>query len=99
MNGDRSMPKIVRVQSRVQDSVLRDPFEPTTWLPNELTQRSGLSLGALGLLLELVASDDFDVEAARAAELERRASGCMPEDIDALLGELETAGYITVTDA
>ncbi|WP_406170244.1 hypothetical protein OIE52_39075 [Streptomyces canus] len=90
------MPKIVTVQPHIQDSVLRDPFQPTTWFPNELIHAHGLSLSALGLLLELVAGDDFDVEAARAAELKRRAGGCPPEDINALLGELEAAGCITV---
>ena len=76
--------------------MLRDPFQPTTWFPNELIHTHGLSLSALGLLLELAAGDDFDVEAARAAELKRRATGIPAEDVDALLGELEAAGYITV---
>jgi hypothetical protein len=91
------MAKTVRVQPHIQDSVLRDPFAPTTWFPNDLT-RHGLSLGALGLLLELVSGDDFDVEAARAAELKRRATGLEPEDVDELLAELEAAGYVTVTE-
>lgn len=94
------MTKIVRVQQHIQDSVLRDPFEPTTYFPNELIQQSGVSLAALGLLLEILATNgDWDVESARAAELKRRATGCMPEDIDELLGELEEARYVEVTDA
>lgn len=91
------MTKTVRVQPRIQDSVLRDPFEPTTWLPSELIQRSDISRSALGLLLELVAADDFDVEAAREVELKRRAGGVPAEDVDELLDELAAAGYITVT--
>ena len=93
------MPKIVTVQPQIRDSVLRDPFQPTTWFPSELTHAHGLSLSALGLLLELVAGDDFDVEAARAAELKRRATGLPPEDVDELLSELEAAGYVSITEA
>ena len=93
------MAKIVRVQPHVQDSVLRDPFEPTTYFPNDLIHRSDVSMAALGLLLELVAGDGFDIEAARVAELERRAAGVPAEDVDELLGELEAAGYVEVTDA
>ncbi|MEU1273022.1 hypothetical protein [Streptomyces sp. NPDC005799] len=90
------MKKIIRVQPHVQDRVLRDPFAPTTWFPNELIRRSGLSLGALGLLLELVSGDDWDIDTARAQELQRRAAGIDPEDIDELVVELEAAGYVTV---
>lgn len=91
--------KIVRVQPHIQDSVLRDPFEPTTHFPIELTQRANVSLSALGLLLELLAGDgDFDVEAAKEAELKRRPGGIPPEDVDELLAELEAAGYVTVTE-
>ncbi|MCW7941643.1 hypothetical protein AAW14_06255 [Streptomyces hygroscopicus] len=93
------MVKKVRVQPHIQDSVLRDPFEPTTHFPNELIQNADVSLSALGLLLELLATDgDFDVDAARTAELERRAAGIPPEDVDELLRELEAAGYVTVTE-
>lgn len=93
------MPKIVRVQPQIQDSVLRDPFEPMTYFPNELVHAHGVSLSALGLLLELLATEgDFDVEAARVAELKRRATGIEPEDVDELIGELEAAGYVTVTE-
>lgn len=92
------MTKKITVQPHIQDGVLRDPFEPTTWFPNELIQRSDVSRSALGLLLELVAADDFDVEAAREAELKRRAGGTPAEDVDELLDELEAAGYVTVTE-
>ncbi|MCX5253587.1 hypothetical protein OOK27_05290 [Streptomyces canus] len=92
------MPKIVTVQPHIQDSVLRDPLQPTTWFPNELIHTHGLSLSALGLLLQLVAGDNFDVEAAQAAELKRRSTGLEPEDVDELLRELEAAGYISVTE-
>ena len=92
------MTKIVTVKPHIQDSVLRDPLADTTWLPNELIQRTDVSMSALGLLLELVAGDDFDVEAARAAELKRRARGNEPEDVDDLLDELAAAGYVTIED-
>lgn len=91
--------KIVRVESSILDSVLRDPFEETTYFPSELIHRRDVSLSALGLLLELAATEgDFDVEAAREQELKRRATGLEPEDVDGLLGELETAGYVTITE-
>lgn len=91
------MAKTVRVQPHIADSVLRDPFEPMTYIPNELIRETGLSLEARGLLAELlVVGDDWDIDAARAAELKRRAGGCLPEDIDELLGELEAAGYVTL---
>lgn len=92
------MTKTVRVQPRILDRVLRDPFEPMTYFPNELIHQRDVSLSALGLLLELVATEGaFDVEAARAQELTRRSTGLEPEDVDELLSELEAAGYITVT--
>lgn len=91
--------KIVHVKPSILDSVLRDPFEPMTYFPNELIHRRDVSLSALGLLLELAATEgDFDVEAARAQELKRRATGLEPEDVDELLSELETAGYVTIAD-
>jgi uncharacterized tellurite resistance protein B-like protein len=94
------MKKTVHVRPHILDSVLRDPLADTTWFPNELIHRRDVSLSALGLLLELVATEgDFDVEAARAAELKRRATGLEPEDVDKLLSELESAGYVTVADA
>ena len=93
------MTKTGRVQPHIADSVLRDPFEPMTYIPNELIHETGLSLEARGLLAELlVVGDGWDIDAARAAELKRRAGGCLPEDVDALLGELEAAGYITVDE-
>lgn len=94
------MTKIARVQPHIHDSVLRDPFEPTTYLPNQLIQRSDVSFAALGLLLEMLATNgDWDIEEARESELKRRAAGSVPEDVDELLGELEAAGYVDVTDA
>lgn len=91
--------KIVRVDPSILDSVLRDPLEPVTYFPNDLINRRDVSLSALGLLLELAATEgDFDVEAARAQELKRRSTGLEPEDIDELLRELEAAGYVTVTE-
>jgi len=91
--------KIVHVEPSILDSVLRDPFEDMTYFPNELIHRRDVSLSALGLLLELAATEgDFDVEAARAQELERRSTGLEPEDVDELLSELETAGYITIAE-
>jgi hypothetical protein len=95
---ESKMKKIVRVQPHIQDRVLRDPLAPMTYFPNDLIQKSGLSLGALGLLLELVSGDDWDIETARAQELERRATGNEQEDIDELVAELEAASYVTVTD-
>lgn len=92
------MKKKITVEPHIQDSVLRDPLAPTTWFPNDLIHAHGVSLSALGLLLELVAGDDFDVEAARAAELKRRATGIPAEDVDELLRELEAAGCISVTE-
>jgi hypothetical protein len=93
------MTKKITVRPHIQDSVLRDPFEDTTWYPDDLLDRRDVSLSALGLLLELLATEgDFDVEAARAQELRRRATGLGPEDVDGLLSELETAGYVTVAD-
>lgn len=90
--------KIVRVEPHVQDSVLRDPLKPMTYFPDDLIQRRDVSLSALGLLLELAATDDFNVEAAREQELKRRATGLEPEDVNELLRELEAAGYVTVTE-
>jgi uncharacterized tellurite resistance protein B-like protein len=94
------MKKIVQVRPDILDSVLRDPFADTTWYPDDLLDRRDVSLSALGLLLELLATEGtFDVEAARAQELKRRATGLEPEDVDELLGELEAAGYITIADS
>lgn len=91
--------KIVRVKPHILDSVLRDPVEDTTYFPNELIHRRDISMSALGLLLELTITEgDFDVAAARAQELKRRSTGLMPEDVDELLSELETAGYVTIVE-
>lgn len=91
--------KIVRVRPDILDSVLRDPIEDMTYFPNELIHRRDVSMSALGLLLELTATEgDFDVEAARAQELQRRTTGLEREDVDELLSELETAGYVTIIE-
>ncbi|MGW0837510.1 hypothetical protein [Streptomyces prunicolor] len=91
--------KIVRVRPDILNSVLRDPFADTTWFPNELIHRYDVSMSALGLLLELTATEgDFDVEAARAQELQRRATGLDREDVDELLNELAAAGYVTIAE-
>ena len=91
------MSKKISVEPSILDSVLRDPCEPMTYFPNDLIHRRDVSLSALGLLLELAATEgDFNVEAARAQELKRRSTGLEPEDVDELLRELEAAGYITV---
>lgn len=91
--------KIVRVRPDILDSVLRDHVDDVTYFPNELIHRRDVSMAALGLLLELTATEgDFDVEAARAQELQRRATGLEREDVDELLSELETAGYVTITE-
>ncbi|MBD0743542.1 hypothetical protein [Streptomyces sp. CBMA152] len=90
------MTKTVRVQPHVLDQCLRDPFEEMTYLPKDMIRNAPLSVGAIGLLTELIVSDDWDIENARAAEQERRAAGNPPEDIDELVAELETAGYVTV---
>jgi len=91
--------KTVNVKPSILDSVLRDHDADTTYFPNELIHRRDISMSALGLLLELTITEgDFDVEAARAQELQRRATGLDPEDVDELLSELETAGYVTVME-
>jgi len=91
--------KEVHVQPHILDSVLRDPERPVTYIPNDLIQNAPLSLGAVGLLSELLAAaGDWSIEDARAAELERRATGLPPEDIDELLAELDAAGYVRIVD-
>ena len=91
--------KIVHVKPSILDSVLRDHDADTTYFPNELIHRRDISMSALGLLLELTITEgEFDVEAARAQELKRRATGLPPEDVDELLSELEAAGYVTIAE-
>lgn len=90
--------KIVRVRPDILDSVLRDPFKDTAYFPNDLIHRHDVSMSALGLLLELVATEsDFNVEAAREQELKRRATGLPKEDVDELLDELAAAGYVSLS--
>ncbi len=71
-----------------------------TYFLTSLIHQRDVSLSALGLLLELVATEGvlFDVEAAPAQELKRRSTGLEPEDVDELLSELEAAGYVSVTE-
>lgn len=93
------MTKEVHVQARILDSTLRDPERPVTYIPNDLIQNAPLSLGAIGFLGELLAAaGDWSIEEARAAELERCATGLPPEDIDELVAELEEAGYVRTID-
>jgi hypothetical protein len=69
----------------------------STGIPATITDDPRLSLGGVGLLMELISrGGEFDIEDARRAERERRRSGIAPEDIDALLAEIEAAGYITL---
>jgi hypothetical protein len=39
---------------------------------------------------------EFDIEDAKRAELERRARGIEPEDVDELLAELVDTGWIAL---
>lgn len=72
-------------------------MEGYTGVPRAVMDDPRLSLSSLGLLLELIAREgDFDVEAAKLAEAERRAGGALPESVDDLLGELVKAGYISL---
>lgn len=74
-----------------QDEVLPDH----TGIPHVITRDPRLSLGGVGLLMELISrGGDFDIEEAKEAELIRRWQGLDPEDIDELLDELVSAGYI-----
>jgi hypothetical protein len=71
--------------------------EGSTGFPTTMTTDRRLSLGGVGLLMELISrGGDFDIEDAKRAELERRATGLDPEDVDALLAEIEAAGYIVL---
>ncbi len=69
----------------------------STGYPTAMTNDRRLSLGGVGLLMELISrGGDFDIEDAKRAELKRRATGLDPEDIDALLTEIAAAGYVTL---
>lgn len=66
-------------------------------VPTTLTADPRLSLGGVGLLTELISrGGQLDIEDAKRAELERRSTGLDAEDLDALLAEIEAAGYITL---
>lgn len=69
----------------------------STGFPTAMTDDPRLSLGGVGLLMELISrGGEFDIEDAKRAEMERRATGLAAEDIDALLAEIAAAGYITL---
>jgi hypothetical protein len=74
--------------------------EGYTGIPNALMRDSRLTLGGKGLLWELIArKGEFDIEAAKAAEMERRKQpDYVPEDLDELLAELVEVGYIALPE-
>lgn len=74
--------------------------EGFTGIPNAIMRDRRLTLGGKGLLWELIARKGvFDLDAAKAAEMERRKQpDYLPEDIDELLAELVEVGYITLPE-
>lgn len=91
--------KSVQVRTEVIDQTLFDPFEPRTYLPNSAVRDPRLSLGAVGLLGELIVSNgDWSIEGARLDELQRHANGTPTENLDELLAELAEAGYVTLVE-
>lgn len=69
-------------------------------IPNAILRNHRMSMASRALLVELIArKGDFDLDAAKAAEMKRRARGGEPEDLDELLAEVEAAGYITLPKA
>lgn len=68
-------------------------------IPNTVMTDRRLSLGAKGLLIQLIdTKGEFDIEGAKRDELERRARGCEPEDVEELLAELVHTGWITLPE-
>lgn len=66
-------------------------------IPHAAINDTRITTTAKGILYKLISrKGDYDIEAAKAAELKRRAAGNDPEDLDALLAELEDAGWITM---
>ena len=66
-------------------------------IPHTVTYDPRLTLGAKGLLMQLISlTGEFDIEDAKRAELERRARGIEPEDVDELLAELVDTGWIVL---
>lgn len=71
--------------------------EGCTGIPHTVTYDPQLSLSAKGLLMQLISTKgEFDIEAEKQAESERRARGSEPEDVDELLVELVDTGWITL---
>lgn len=69
-------------------------------IPHTVTYDPHLTLGAKGLLMRLISTKgEFDIEAERRAEAERRTRGDEPEDVDELLTELVDTGWITLPAA
>lgn len=74
-------------------------------IPHTVTYDPELTLGAKGLLMQLISTKgEFDIEAERRAQMERRArhtglEDVEPEDVDELLAELVDAGWITLPEA
>lgn len=71
--------------------------EGYTGIPHTVAYDLHLSLSAKGLLMQLISTKgEFDMETEKRAELERRARGSEPEDVDELLAELVDTGWITL---
>jgi hypothetical protein len=69
-------------------------------IPHTVTYDPRLTLSAKGLLMQLISlKGEFDIEAEKRAELNRRAQGIEPEDLDELLAELAGTGWITLPEA
>lgn len=69
-------------------------------IPHTVTYDPRLTLSAKGLLMQLISlKGEFDIEAEKRAELNRRARGIEPEDLDELLAELADTGWITLPEA
>lgn len=69
-------------------------------IPHTVTYDPRLTLSAKGLLMQLISlKGEFDIEAEKRAELNRRAQGIEPEDLDELLAELADTGWITLPEA
>lgn len=68
-------------------------------IPHTVTYDPRLTLSAKGLLMQLISlKGEFDIEAEKRAELNRRAQGIEPEDLDELLAELVDTGWIVLPE-
>lgn len=73
-------------------------------IPHTVTYDPRLTLSAKGLLMQLISTKgEFDLEAAKREELERRAryaeaEDVEPEDVDQLLAELVDTGWIVLPE-